>query len=99
MLPLAEFYVTPRTERQGNTVLRPGQFVSHVWLPPADSTRSATYEVLQLEGLDWPLAAAATCLDLRGEVVQSASIVMGHVAPVPWIAHEAARTLVGQRGQ
>ena len=110
VLPLAEFYVTPKTERQGNTVLRPGQFVSHVWLPPANGEaaltpsrrhaaavqRSATYEVLELEGLDWPLAAAAACLTLNGNTVESATIVLGHVAPIPWLSHEAARALVGK---
>lgn len=95
-LPLEYFYITPRTNSQGHTVLKPGQFITHVWLPAAENIRSATYEVLQLEGLDWPLAAAAACLDIEGGMVRNARIVMGHVAPVPWIAHEAGRLLVGR---
>ena len=95
-LPLEYFYVTPRTNQQGHTVLRSGQLITHVWLPAAEDVRSATYEVLQLEGLDWPLAAAAAALDIEGGIVRSARLVMGHVAPVPWIAHEAGRLLVGR---
>jgi xanthine dehydrogenase YagS FAD-binding subunit len=95
-LPLEYFYVTPRTNPQGHTVLKPGQLITHVWLPNAEQTRSATYEVLQMEGLDWPLASAAACLDIEGGVVRDARIVLGHVAPVPWIAHEAGRLLVGK---
>lgn len=95
-VPLEYFFITPRTNQQGTTILKPGQMISHVWLPDAAMTRSATYEVLQLEGLDWPLAAAAACLQIEGGTVRQARLVMGHVAPVPWIANDAARWLVGQ---
>jgi xanthine dehydrogenase YagS FAD-binding subunit len=95
-LPLEYFYVTPKTSAQANTVLKPGQLISHVWLPDAAETASATYEVLQMEGLDWPLASAGVTVRVEGGTVRQASIVMGHVAPVPWIAQEAARLLLGQ---
>ena len=96
-IPLEYFYVTPKTDRQGNTILKPGQFVSHLWLPEAKQISSATYEVLQMEGLDWPLAAASVCLDVDGGVVRGASIVMGHVAPIPWVAGDASRWLIGRQ--
>lgn len=96
LLPLEHFYVTPKTASQGVTVLKPGQLVSHIWLPAAQTIRSATYEVLQLEGLDWPLASAAACVDVAGSVVRDARILMGHVAPTPWVSHEAVRSIVGQ---
>ncbi len=96
-IPLEYFYVTPKTERQGNTILKPGQFVSHIWLPDANQITSATYEVLQMEGLDWPLAAASVCLDVDGGFVRGASIVMGHVAPTPWVAGDASRWLIGRQ--
>ncbi len=94
-VPLEYFYVTPKTNNQGVTVLKPGQLISHIWLRPAEQTRSATYEVLEMEGLDWPLASAAVCLDLEGSVVRDARIVLGHAAPTPWVSHEAARSIIG----
>ena len=96
-VPLEYFYITPKTNSQGNTVLRPDQLISHVWLPDAAETASATYEVLQMEGLDWPLASAGVCVEVDGGLVRSVRIVMGHVAPVPWLATEAARPLIGTR--
>jgi xanthine dehydrogenase YagS FAD-binding subunit len=96
-LPLEYFYVTPRTNQHGHTVLKPGQFVSHIWLPDSRNVQSATYEVLQMEGLDWPLASAAACLDIEGGTVREARVVLGHVAPVPWVAADAARFLVGRQ--
>jgi xanthine dehydrogenase YagS FAD-binding subunit len=95
-LPLERFYRTPKIEAQGITVLKPGQLISHVWLPQAGSVQSASYEVLQLQGLDWPQAAAAACVDVEGGFVREARIVLGHVAPVPWVADQAAASLVGQ---
>ncbi len=96
-LPLEYFFVTPKTNGQGVTVLKPGQLITHLWLPAASDTRSATYEVLELNGLDQPQASAACCLGLDGGVVRHAKIVLGHVAPTPWIAHDVAKWLVGQR--
>jgi xanthine dehydrogenase YagS FAD-binding subunit len=95
-LPLANFYVTPKLASQGVTVLKPGQLISHVWLPAAGITQSASYEVLQLRGLDWPQAAAAACVELESGFVREAHIVLGHVAPIPWMATAAGRLLAGQ---
>jgi xanthine dehydrogenase YagS FAD-binding subunit len=95
-LSLANFYATPKLASQGVTVLKPGQLISHVWLPAPASTQSAAYEVLQLRGLDWPQAAASVCMELEGGFVREARIVLGHVAPVPWVATAASRFLVGQ---
>lgn len=97
VLPAEAFFVSPKTERQGTTVLRPGQFISHIEIPWDGELRSATYEVVRGEGLDWPMATASVSAVVSSGVVLSAKIVMGHVAPTPWIAHTAAQALVGQR--
>jgi xanthine dehydrogenase YagS FAD-binding subunit len=96
-LPLEYFFVTPKTERQGISVLKPGQLISHIWLPSAVGMKSASYEVLQLQGLDWPLAGAAVTLRVEGGTVRDARITLGHVAPIPWVAESAARSLIGKR--
>jgi xanthine dehydrogenase YagS FAD-binding subunit len=95
-LPLADFYRTPRDEGQREFTLLPGQVVTHVHLPPADGVKSATYEVRHGEGPDYPLAAAAAALVIEHGIVTAASVVMGHVAPTPWISLDAARALVGR---
>ncbi len=96
LLPLEYLYVTPKTHTQGVTSLKPGQFVSHVWLPSSLEHRSASYEVLETNGLDWPTVAASACLLLQGSLVREANIVLGHVAPIPWQATAAAMSLIGQ---
>ncbi|MSR57761.1 MAG: molybdopterin dehydrogenase [Planctomycetaceae bacterium] len=97
MVPLEYFYVTPKSPNQGVTILQPGQFVSHILLPEIrDELASASYEVLQLEGLDWPLASAGVCLTTSAGIVREARVVLGHVAPTPWVSHDASLALVGQ---
>ncbi|MFN5300669.1 MAG: FAD binding domain-containing protein [Planctomycetaceae bacterium] len=97
LLPLEYFFVSPKTEEQGICVLRPGQLVTHVFLPePAGQLLSATYDVLQLEGLDYPLASAGVALEMDGPRVSAARVVMGHVAPTPWLSLDAAAALVGR---
>lgn len=95
-LPLEDLYRVPKTERQGLTVLKPGQLLTHLWLPEAGAFDSATYEVLPSEGLDWPLAAAAVTLRTELGVVRDARITLGHVAPKPWKADRAAKALIGR---
>jgi xanthine dehydrogenase YagS FAD-binding subunit len=58
--------------------------------------KSSTYEVRQKEALDWPLTAAAVALKMNGKTVDSASIVLGHVAPTPWRASAAEAALKGK---
>ena len=64
-------------------------------MPPADGVANATYEVRCGEGPDYPLAAAAAALRIEAGVVQEAKIVLGQVAPTPWISDQAALALRG----
>ena len=47
-------------------------------------------------GPEPPLAAASVSLHVVRGLVQDARIVLGHVAPVPWIAAETSRLLLGR---
>lgn len=96
-IPLEYFFVAPKSADQGVTVLQPGQLLTHIFLPElAEEVACASYEVLQMEGLDWPLAAAGVSLATSGGIVREARIVLGHVAPTPWVSHDAASALVGK---
>jgi len=90
------FFVTPKQEGELEHSLKPGEIVTEVLVPPAENLKMAIYEVRQKEALDWPLAAAAVVLKLEGGTVQSASVVLGHVAPVPWPSPGAANELNGK---
>jgi xanthine dehydrogenase YagS FAD-binding subunit len=95
-LPVEELFRVPRHEGERENSLASGQVVTHVILPPADGLANATYEVRHGEGPDYPLAAAAAALRLVDGIVQEAKVVLGQVAPIPWVSPEAAALLVGR---
>lgn len=95
-LPIDQFFRTPRHEGQRETVLAPNQLLTHVVLPPGTGRFSATYEVRQGAGPDFPLASAAATLVVEGGVVQDARVVLGQVAPIPWESRAAAELVVGR---
>ena len=95
-LPLEKFYVIPKTETEREHDLRPNEIVTEIVIPPADGVKAAHYEVRQKEAFDWPLGVAAVAFKMSGSNVQSARVVMGHVAPVPWPSPEAEQALTGQ---
>jgi xanthine dehydrogenase YagS FAD-binding subunit len=94
-VPVADLFRTPRHEGERENTLLPGQLLTHILLPAADGVMSATYEVRHGAGPDYPLAAAAAALRIEGGVVREATVVLGHVAPTPWISREAADLLRG----
>lgn len=95
-LPLEDFYHTPKHEQQGVTILEHGQLLTHLRIPNSGFRLNATYEVMETQGLDWPLASAAVSLKLNQGIVDDARIVLGHVAPVPWRSHSAEQHLIGR---
>jgi xanthine dehydrogenase YagS FAD-binding subunit len=95
-LPVEKFFLTPRDEKGRENALQPGEILTEILAPPGAGVRNATYEVRQKEALDWPLAAASVALKMRGNLVVSARIVLGHVAPTPWRATESEKSLAGK---
>ncbi|HEX8896557.1 MAG TPA: FAD binding domain-containing protein [Terriglobales bacterium] len=96
-LPLEEFFVVPAREGQREHDLKPDEIVMEIIVPPpAKSLKASSYEVRQRAAFDWPLSMASVALEMDGDTVKSARIVLGHVAPIPWISPEAADALVGK---
>jgi xanthine dehydrogenase YagS FAD-binding subunit len=93
-LPLEQFYRIPRDESQRENVLEPNQLVTHIVVPKI-GLANATYEVRHGEGPDAPLAAAAAALRIVAGIVREARVVLGHVAPTPWLSKEAADAVLG----
>jgi xanthine dehydrogenase YagS FAD-binding subunit len=95
-ISVQEFFVTPKSDQESEHALRPSEIVTEILVPHPGDVKMAVYEVRQKEALDWPLAAAAVVLKMEGGTVQSARVVLGHVAPVPWPAPEAEEALKGK---
>ncbi len=95
-LLVEKFFRIPQSDAEREHDLAPNEIVTEILLPPAEGTRAANYEVRQKEAFDWPHATASAVLRMKGGNVESARIVLGHVAPVPWVSAEAARAVTGK---
>jgi xanthine dehydrogenase YagS FAD-binding subunit len=94
-IPLEKFFVIPRADGEREHDLRANEIVSEIFIPRASNRKAAHYEVRQKEAFDWPLAVAAVAVQMHGLHVDSARVVLGYVAPIPWRSPEAEQTLVG----
>ncbi len=93
---LEKFYRIPTSEGVREHDLAPNEIVTEIVIPSVEGVKSGYYEVRQKEAFDWPLAVAAVALMMDGNNVKSARVVMGHVAPIPWVSKEAADALTGK---
>jgi xanthine dehydrogenase YagS FAD-binding subunit len=93
---VAKFFISPQNESSRETALLPNEILTEIEVPSARGTKNATYEVRQKEALDWPLAAASVVLHMQGSTVSKARVVLGHVAPTPWVAAQAEQALAGK---
>src|SRR5229473_1048785 len=87
-LAVEKFFRIPASDTEREHDLKPNELVTEVVVPPAKNVRAANYEVRQKASFDWPLATAAAVLQMNGSTVQSARIVLGAVATVPWLSEE-----------
>jgi xanthine dehydrogenase YagS FAD-binding subunit len=91
-----KFFVMPDRNMYGETVLEPNELVTHVILPSQPNVKSAHYEVKFKQSHDWPVTMASVALTMSGTTVQSARVVLGAVAPVPWRSAAAEAVLKGK---
>jgi xanthine dehydrogenase YagS FAD-binding subunit len=95
-IPVAEFFRIPGGSDERENVLAANEVVTRISIP-LRGLASATYEIRQREGLDWPLVTASVAFARgAGRGKGQAEIVLGHVAPMPWRVPEAAALLTGK---
>jgi xanthine dehydrogenase YagS FAD-binding subunit len=92
-----KFFVMPDRNMFGETVLEPNELVTEVILPTSRNVAAATYEVKFKQSHDWPIVTASVALRMAAGAVESARVVLGAVAPVPWRSLAAEQMLRGKR--
>jgi xanthine dehydrogenase YagS FAD-binding subunit len=96
-VPAADYFTMPTPQNvQKENILADDELLTHVILPAAGNVKSGFYEIRYKESHDWPLAFATVVATMNGNNVQSARVVLGAVAPVPWRSEDAERALVGK---
>jgi len=91
-----KFFVAPQNESSREVALLPNEILTEITVPSARGIKNATYEVRHKDALDWPLVTASVALQMSGQAVSHARVVLGHVAPTPWVATQAEQALNGK---
>jgi xanthine dehydrogenase YagS FAD-binding subunit len=96
-IPVEEFFVPPSKDVTRETVLENGEILTHIVLPgPSAGARSTYRKIRERAAWDFALAGMALLLQMDGQIVRRAGIVLSGVAPVPWRAVEAEKVLAGR---
>ncbi len=96
-VPIGEFHLLPGQTPERETVLEPGDLVTHVTLPPPVAGSKQLYLKLRdRASYEFALASAAVVLTLASGRVTRARVALGGVGTKPWRSPEAEAALVGQ---
>ena len=96
-IPIADFHVLPGKTPQRETVLKPGDLITHVTLPPsAPGSRSLYLKLRDRASYEFALASAAVVVTVADGKVTRARIALGGVGTKPWRSTEAEGELTGQ---
>jgi xanthine dehydrogenase YagS FAD-binding subunit len=93
----AEYFTLPTLQNVlKENVLEDDELLTHVVLPAPGNVKTGHYEVRYKASHDWPLAFTTVVLAMSGSTIQSARVVLGAVAPVPWRSKPAEDALAGK---
>lgn len=99
-IPIEEFHRLPGDTPQRDTNLAHGELILAIELPVAAAgfARHSHYlKVRDRSSYAFAMVAVAAALELEGERIRQARVVLGSVAHKPWRSAEAESALVGRR--
>lgn len=96
-VPIGEFFLLPGDTPNRETVMQPGDLITHVLLPPPhQGARSYYLKLRDRASYEFALASAAVVLASEGSAIRHARVALGGVGTRPWRSPEAEAALVGQ---
>lgn len=91
LVSLEDFFTGP-----GQTVLRPGEWLMEIIVPPMAKGRKATYLKLERSSMDIAIASVGAALTGTRGRVEDVRIAMGAAGPVPFRAKAAEALIEGK---
>jgi xanthine dehydrogenase YagS FAD-binding subunit len=96
-VPIQDFFLLPGTTPNRETVLEPGEIITHVTLPaPTPGTRSIYLKLRDREAYEFALASAAVVATVTGGTISRVRVALGGVGTKPWRSTEAEQALEGK---
>jgi xanthine dehydrogenase YagS FAD-binding subunit len=92
-----DFHLLPGNTPHRETVLEPGDLITHVTLPPPVAASKQVYLKLRdRASYEFALASAAVVLTIASGKISHARLALGGVGTKPWRSHGAEAALAGQ---
>lgn len=96
-IPIGDFHLLPGSTPERETVLEPGDLITHVTLPPPIAGSKQFYLKLRdRASYEFALASAAVVINVDGGVVSRVRVALGGVGTKPWRSLEAEGALLNQ---
>jgi xanthine dehydrogenase YagS FAD-binding subunit len=96
-IAFGDFHLLPGDTPHRETVLEPGDLITHVTLPPPRAgSRQLYLKLRDRASYEFALASAAVVVEVAGGAVAYASVALGGVGTKPWRSHEAEAVLTGK---
>jgi xanthine dehydrogenase YagS FAD-binding subunit len=96
-IPFGDFHLLPGSTPHRETVLEPGDLITHVTLPPpVAGSRQVYLKLRDRASYEFALASAGIVITVAGAKVTRARIALGGVGTKPWRSPEAEAALAGQ---
>jgi xanthine dehydrogenase YagS FAD-binding subunit len=98
VVPVDGFFLLPDFDPTRETVLGPGEIVTHIELPaPPPGLKSSYRKVRARRSWDFALAGVALAIVFEANRVGKARVFLSGAAPVPWRAKEVEAVITGQQ--
>jgi xanthine dehydrogenase YagS FAD-binding subunit len=96
-IPIGDFHLLPGGTPNRETVLEPGDLITHVTLPrPITGSKQVYLKLRDRASYEFALASAAVVITIAGGKVAWARIALGGVGTKPWGSPEAEAALIGK---
>jgi xanthine dehydrogenase YagS FAD-binding subunit len=96
-IPFGDFHLLPGSTPNRETVLEPGDLITHVTIPPPTLGSKQVYLKLRdRASYEFALASAAVVITIAGGNVSRSRIALGGVGTKPWRSREAEAALAGK---
>jgi xanthine dehydrogenase YagS FAD-binding subunit len=94
-VPIADFFLLPGSTPHLETVLKPGDLITHVTLPAARKQSKQVYLKLRdRASYEFALTSAAVVAEVSAGKITFIRIALGGVGTKPWRSHEAEAELL-----
>ena len=96
-VPIGDFHLLPGSTPDRETVLEPGDLITHVTLPrPIDGSKQVYLKLRDRASYEFALSSAAIVMTIAAGKVKLIRIALGGVGTKPWRSPEAEAALVGK---